>query len=137
VARESTDTGDGELMIRVEVILENSVEIWNLPSIPNLPWTDNNLLALQIVYDDLIRRSLCLDKLQISAQDLEFRPVVPVEHCLWCLGTDHLLEQCAEKHNLFALTRNDEQFLNSCGVWYPRWIENKFVSDPYESEVIQ
>jgi hypothetical protein len=61
-------------MIRVEVILEDSIEIWNLPSIPNLNWMDNNTVALQIVYDDLIRRDICLDGLEISARNPEFDP---------------------------------------------------------------
>jgi hypothetical protein len=63
--------------------------------------------------------------------------LIPLQHCLWCLSTDHLLEQCAEKHNLFALTGNDEAFLRQCGIWFPRWIDNRFVVDPYEREEIQ
>jgi hypothetical protein len=63
--------------------------------------------------------------------------LVPVQHCLWCSSTDHLLEQCADRHNLFALTWNDEKFLRECGVWYPRWIGEKFTTDPYERKEVQ
>lgn len=117
-------------MIRIEVTLPDSFEIHNIPSIPNLSWMDNNTVALQTVYDDLIRRNMCLDGLQISARDLEFCPVVPINHCLWCLSPEHLLAECSEKHNLFALTWNDEQFLDAVGIWYPRWVDGRFVADP-------
>lgn len=63
--------------------------------------------------------------------------LVPLTHCLWCLSREHLLADCSERHNLFALTWNDEQFLHACGIWYPRWIDGQFVADPYESEEIQ
>jgi hypothetical protein len=63
-------------MVCVEVILEDSVEIWNLPSIPNLHWMDDNVVALRIVYDDLKRRARCasldLSSLQISARNPEY-----------------------------------------------------------------
>jgi hypothetical protein len=64
-------------VIRVEVMLENSVEIYNLPGIPNLDWTSNNLISMQIVYDDLKRRAICdgldLTGLQISARNPEWK----------------------------------------------------------------
>lgn len=60
-----------------------------------------------------------------------------LQHCLWCLSADHLLADCSDKHDLFALNGNDETFLRECGIWFPRWIENRFVVDPYESEKIQ
>jgi hypothetical protein len=44
-------------MVTVEVTLENSFEIHEIPSIPNLPWSDNNIMALQIVYDRLLARA--------------------------------------------------------------------------------
>jgi hypothetical protein len=60
-------------MVCVEVIVEDSVEIWNLPSIPNLSWPDNNIMAMQIVFDDLKRRARCdsldLSGLMISARN--------------------------------------------------------------------
>lgn len=61
-------------MVRVEVTLLDSFEIHNIPSVPNLSWIDNNTLALQIVFDDLVRRGLCLDGMQISARNPEFDP---------------------------------------------------------------
>jgi hypothetical protein len=51
-------------MIIVEVILPDSFEIHNIPSVPGLDWSDDNLRAMQIVYDDLIRRGLQLDHRQ-------------------------------------------------------------------------
>lgn len=64
-------------MIVVEVILEDAVEIWNLPSNPDLPWWENNIAALQTVLDDLKRRAidegLFLGDLQMCARDIEFR----------------------------------------------------------------
>lgn len=71
-------------------------------------------------------------------QDGQQLKLLPLRHCLWCLSPDHLLEQCAEKHNLFALTWNDEKFLAECGIWFPRWVDSKFKADPYEeSEEVQ
>jgi hypothetical protein len=64
-------------MIRVEVILSNAVEIWNLSANPDLHWSDNNIAAMRIVYADLQRRAteegLSLDSLEMLAEDLEFR----------------------------------------------------------------
>jgi hypothetical protein len=62
-------------MVGVEVVLQNAVEIYNVPSIPNLgDWSDQNILALQEVYDMLRARRLCLDGLEMYATNLEFRP---------------------------------------------------------------
>lgn len=61
-------------MIRVEVTLPDSFEIHNVPMIGNISWMDANILALQIVYDDLILRDMCLDGLEISARNPEFDP---------------------------------------------------------------
>jgi hypothetical protein len=57
-------------MVTVEVTLENSFEIHEVPSIPNLPWSDNNILALQVVYDRLlvkVQNGLRLDGLCMIA----------------------------------------------------------------------
>lgn len=63
-------------MIRVEVILEDAIEIWNVPSVPGLSWMDNNSRALQIVFADLKRRAvdegLFLGDVQMHARNPEF-----------------------------------------------------------------
>ena len=45
-------------MITVEVVFDNAVEIHNVPSMPDLDWSSNNILALQHVYDCLRERVL-------------------------------------------------------------------------------
>ena len=66
-------------MIQVEVTLTDSIEIWNLPGVANLCWQDNNLLAMQIVFDDLKRRAACeglnLIGFQICARNPAFSPM--------------------------------------------------------------
>jgi hypothetical protein len=61
---------------------------------------------------------------------LELRPLT---QCIYCLSHDHMLAHCPEKHDCFMLTGNDEKFLRSCAIWYPRWNETTgdYVSDPY------
>jgi hypothetical protein len=53
----------------------------------------------------------------------------PLTKCMYCLG-DHLLDGCPEKYDCFGLTYNDERFLEACGIFYPSWIDGKFVGDP-------
>jgi hypothetical protein len=60
-------------VIIVEVTLENSFEIHEIPGIPNLSWSDNNIMALQIVYDRLIEHGACLDGLQMFATNLDWQ----------------------------------------------------------------
>jgi hypothetical protein len=59
-------------MVRVEVFLRNRFEIHNVPSIANIDWHSNNVLAIQAVVDQLKRRGLSLEDLQISAQNQEW-----------------------------------------------------------------
>jgi hypothetical protein len=56
-------------MVRVEVIVQDGWEFYNIPSIPNLTWQDQNILALQEVYDLLKVRGLCLDGLEMYARN--------------------------------------------------------------------
>ena len=60
-------------MVQVEVILQGSVEIFNIPSILGLDWSDQNILALQEVYDMLQATGRCHDGLEMYARNLEFR----------------------------------------------------------------
>jgi hypothetical protein len=65
-------------MVRVEVFLpeECTFEIFNVPSIPNMAWTDANILALQIVFDRLKQRAIedgsSLKGLEMSARNPEW-----------------------------------------------------------------
>ncbi len=58
--------------------------------------------------------------------------LVPLTRCIYCLSEEHLIEDCPEKYDLFALTYNDEQFLKACGIFYPRIANGKFIVDPYK-----
>jgi len=65
-------------VVRVEVVLEDAVEIWNLPSIPGLSWEESNVLAMQTVFDDLKRRAieegLSLGEMQMCARNPHWKP---------------------------------------------------------------
>jgi hypothetical protein len=58
--------------------------------------------------------------------------LVPLTQCVYCLSHGHMLEQCPEKHDCFMLNGNDQTFLSACGIWFPRFVNDEFVSDPYE-----
>jgi hypothetical protein len=60
-------------MVQVEVILQDFRTSYDIPSIPNLPWSDQNILALQEVYDILKATGRCLDGLEMYAENLDFK----------------------------------------------------------------
>jgi hypothetical protein len=45
-------------MVRVEVIFESGVEVWDVPSNPDLDWSEDNAQAMRVVYEDLKRRAV-------------------------------------------------------------------------------
>ena len=71
----STDIVLKKMRQLVEVTFKDkkSFEIHDIPGIPNLSWSDNNIMALQIVYDRLqtkaIKDGVCLTGLQMCAHN--------------------------------------------------------------------
>ena len=61
--------------------------------------------------------------------------LVPLAVCMYCRG-QHLPDDCPDKYDCFALTYNDEKLLAACGIFYPRFVGRRFVTDPYQSEEI-
>jgi hypothetical protein len=65
-------------MIKVEVILNDAIELWSLPS-TTTDWMEDNIAAIKIVYDDLVRRAMQqstrLDGMRISARNTEFHVI--------------------------------------------------------------
>jgi hypothetical protein len=75
-------------VVRVEVTLELSFEIHNVPSIPNICWMDANVIAMQIVFDRLKHRALheglSPDGMKMCARNPEWTPAwnENIEHWL-------------------------------------------------------
>jgi len=45
-------------VVRVEITLDDAIEIWNVPSDLSLDWSDDNVQAMRVVYEDLKRRAI-------------------------------------------------------------------------------